>query len=92
MEWAVLLILAAAAVASIVLPRRTREEVPSDSDQQALLEERLGLYAELRELDEDAAAGRISADDRLRGRRALAPRLRAVTEELRARGFDEARE
>lgn len=92
MEWAVLVILAAAAVASIVLPRGRTEGAPSDFDQQGLLEERMALYAELRELDEDAAAGRISADDRLRGRRALAPRLRTVTEELRARGVDEARE
>jgi len=32
------------------------------------------------------AAGRISADDRQAGRRAIAPQLRAVTEQLRDAG------
>ena len=53
-----------------------------------LIEERARLLAELRELDDDAASGRISAAERLSGRRALAPRLRAVTEALRATGLD----
>lgn len=92
MEWAVLVLLAAVAAALIVLPLRGWSGGPSpfELEQWALLEERAGLYAELHELDEDAAAGRISAEDRMRGRRALAPRLRSVTEELRARGLDEA--
>ncbi len=34
-------------------------------------------------IGEDAAAGRISASDRLEGRRSLGPRLREVTEALR---------
>jgi type II secretory pathway component PulM len=94
MEWAVLLVLAAIAVALIVLPSRGRDgERPTvQAEQAALLEERRGLYAELHELDEDMAAGRIAAEDRALGRRALAPRLRAVTEALRAHGIDEGRE
>ena len=54
----------------------------------ALADERRLLLAELRELDDDAAAGRIASEDRQAGRRALAPRLRAVVEALRGRGVD----
>ena len=53
-----------------------------------LREERARLLADLRELDDDAASGRISAAERLSGRRALAPRLRTLTEALRAEGDD----
>lgn len=93
MEWVVLLVFAAAAAALIVLPsRRDRDRPSSEASHAALIEQRRELYAELRELDEDMAAGRIAAEDRALGRRALAPRLRAVTEELRALGVSEGRE
>ena len=52
------------------------------------IERTTALVAELRELDDDTASGRISADERRDGRRALAPRLRAVTEALRDAGLD----
>jgi hypothetical protein len=66
-----------------------RDEVGVEAAaQQALEAERSRLLEELRELDDDAAAGRISRDDRQAGRRGIAPRLRAVTEALRARGVE----
>lgn len=89
MEWVVLVILAAVGAALIVLPRRAGSAIAAaELEHAALIEERRQIYAELHELDDDAAAGRISSDDRAHGRRALAPRLRAVTEALRARGED----
>jgi hypothetical protein len=60
--------------------------VPEEERVEALRLERAGLLDLLRELDEDAAAGRISPDDRLDGRRALGPRLREVTEALQQLG------
>jgi cytochrome c-type biogenesis protein CcmI len=84
MEWAVLLAFAAIALALVAMPTR---RAPSPPDESATLEgERRLLLSELRELDEDAAAGRISSEDRQAGRRAIAPRLRAVTEALRSTG------
>jgi hypothetical protein len=90
MEWLVLVVLVLLAALLIALPRRTGSDAGADAEreQAALIEERRLLLAELRELDEDAAAGRISGEDRLAGRRALAPRLRAVTEILQASGVD----
>jgi hypothetical protein len=83
-EWAVLLVFVAVAIALVAVPgRRSPAGIAADD---GLLAERRMLLAELRELDDDLAAGRISAEDRLAGRRALAPRLRAVTETLRGRG------
>lgn len=84
MEWALLALFAAAAAALIALPRlpwSRRPDAPADLE--SLRAEHRLLLAELRELDEDAGGGRIAAADRLEGRRALAPRLRAVTERLR---------
>ena len=93
MEWAVVVALALAAAALIALPgRRASEDFPTAVDPaDAILEERRALLAELRDLDEDAAAGRISPADRQAGRRALAPRLRALSEALRATGRGESR-
>jgi len=95
MEWVVLVVLALIAAALIALPRRGAHDAAADDaaadaelESSALIDERRLLLAELRELDEDAAAGRISAEDRQAGRRALAPRLRAVTELLRGAGVD----
>ena len=86
MEWIVLVAFALVAAALVAMPARGSASAAPRDDTATLIEERRTLLAELRELDEDAAAGRISADDRQSGRRALAPRLRAVTEALRARG------
>jgi hypothetical protein len=91
MEWLVLLSFVALAVLLVAAPgRRGRDGATADD---RMLEQRQLLLAELRELDEDFAAGRIAAEDRRAGRRELAPRLRAVTETLRTRGdFDVQRE
>ena len=86
MEWLVLLGFVAVATALIVSPMRGRAAQATPDGSALLADERRMLLAELQELDEDVAAGRISADDRQAGRRNLAPRLRAVTEALRSRG------
>jgi hypothetical protein len=99
MEWAVLVTcaLVAAALVARPWPRSGRGRgagtlpeadlaAAEHASLAALVDERRLLLAELSELDEDAAAGRIAADDRQAGRRALAPRLRAVSEALRAAG------
>ena len=84
MEWAVLALFALAASAFIALPRHSDTRVDeTTTDVIELAAERDSLLLALRELDEDAATGRISAADRLDGRRALGPRLREVTEALR---------
>ena len=89
MEWLVLVLFAGLAAAVIGGPLlRGREAAPDGGDEAPLVEERRTLLAELRELDDDAASGRISPDERRDGRRALAPRLRAVTEALRDAGLD----
>jgi hypothetical protein len=85
MEWLVLVAFIGIAVLLVTGPGRSSAVVGGGADDGSLAERRT-LLAELRELDEDLAAGRISPDDRLAGRRALAPRLRAVTETLRAQG------
>lgn len=90
MEWAVLVGCALVAALLVGLPRGSRVDLATveAEAQQALIEERERLLDDLRELDDDAAAGRISAEDRQLGRRAIAPRLRAVTEALRERGVE----
>ncbi len=89
MEWAVLLGFALVAAALVVLPRGvTASPREAEADEAALREERRRLLDELVEIDEDAAAGRISADDRAVARRGIAPRLREVTEALQARGVE----
>jgi hypothetical protein len=84
MEWLLFALIALAAAAYIVIPRANRD-VPADAGD-ALRAERAGLLALLRELDDDLAAGRISPEDRTEGRRAIAPRLREVTEALDSLG------
>jgi len=84
-EWLVVLLLALAAAALIALPR-TRGRTTIEPDR--LHAEHALLVAELRELDDDLDAGRISLEDRQAGRSSLGPRLRAVTEALRAAGED----
>ena len=87
MEWALLALFALVAAALIGLPRAFLHDAGDGAhDARALWEEHRQLMAELRDLDDDASAGRISAADRRDGRRALAPRLRAVSEALREAG------
>jgi cytochrome c-type biogenesis protein CcmI len=86
MEWLIVLALVAIAAVLVAFPMRSRAAIAPPEDNALLADERRMLLAELRELDEDVAAGRISADDRQAGRRSLAPRLRAATEALRSRG------
>ncbi len=84
MEWAVLAIFAGVAAVCIGLPWTRKAGEVEGVD--ALIERRLRLLADLAELDHDLAEGRIAGADRLEGRRALAPALREVSEQLRARG------
>ncbi|MBM4410012.1 MAG: hypothetical protein FJ037_01560 [Chloroflexi bacterium] len=90
MEWAVLALFALAASIFITLPRRGDTPISDPAGEAAeLIAERDRLLLALRELDEDASAGRISPADRLDGRRALGPRLREVTEAIRAADADQ---
>lgn len=86
MEWAVLVLVAAAAAAFIAWPRRGDALASARTEAAELRAERDQLLLELREIDEDASARRISTEDRLHARRALAPQLRQVTEALRELG------
>ncbi|MGE3960799.1 MAG: hypothetical protein AB7F65_03865 [Dehalococcoidia bacterium] len=85
MEWVVLAVVAALVALFVAWPRRgDSDPVPvAVSDLRA---ERAAILAELREIEEDALAGRITSDDRIEARRALGQRLRAVTEALRDLG------
>ncbi|MDP6605474.1 MAG: hypothetical protein QF664_04340 [Dehalococcoidia bacterium] len=86
MEWVLLLVLALAAMSLVAFPLDGGGEDGEGFGIEGLSEERTLLLAELREFDDDVAAGRISDRDRREGRAALAPRLRAVTERLREAG------
>jgi hypothetical protein len=57
-----------------------------DSEPDRLRERRTALLKELNELNSDLGLGRISEEDRLAGRRLMAPELRSVTEQLRNLG------
>ncbi len=85
MEWAVLLAFVLLTAAYVALPRRRDGEAP-EAPAEELHRLHRELLDELRNLDEDAAQGRISAQDRQAGRRAVGPRLRAAAEALRERG------
>lgn len=84
MEWAVLGLFAA--VAGLLVGWMPLAAPPAALDADALRDTRERLLRELRDLDEDAAAGRISEIERHDGRLALAPELRRVTEQLRESG------
>ncbi len=86
MEWLVLALVAALAAAFIAWPRQADALPPARPAAEELHAERRAFLAELREIEEDALAGRITADDRTEARRALGPRLRQVTEALRDLG------
>ena len=83
MEWLVFVALIAVA-AALIGARLPVARARTDDTLATIEAQRAALLAELAELDDDAAAGRITGEDRLAGRRALAPRLRAVTESARA--------
>src|SRR5690606_14543943 len=85
-EWLVLVLVAAAAAAFIAWPRRADLLPPSRPGVEELQAERRAILAELREIEEDTLAGRITPEGRLEARRALGPRLRQVTEALRDLG------
>ncbi|HJM75963.1 MAG TPA: hypothetical protein QGI71_08930 [Dehalococcoidia bacterium] len=85
MEWLLLAVVVLVA-ALLIAPPLWAADGPPDDGGAELVAERARLLAELREFDDDAAAGRISAQDRREGRQALAPRLRVVTEQLREDG------
>ena len=82
MEWVILLLVAAAAAVYVGWPRGEGTFLDASAADR-LRERRAALLAELQEFDRDLDMGRISTEDRRSGRRALAPALRAVTEQLR---------
>lgn len=81
-EFAVLAALALVVAIYLAFPRG-EEPAVEPADVAALRARRAVLLHELRELNDDLAAGRIADADRLAARRALGPELRAVTEALR---------
>lgn len=85
MEWLVLAAVAALVALFVAWPRR-RDADPPPVEVADLRAERQAILDELREVEEDALAGRITADDRVEARRALGQRLRAVTDALRDLG------
>lgn len=85
MEWVVLAVVAALVALFVAWPRRGDADPPT-VEAADLYAEREAILAELREVEEDALAGRIAADDRVEARRVLGRRLRAVTEALRDLG------
>lgn len=85
MEWVLLLVIAAGAAAYVGWPRGETAFLDASIPDRLRLR-RTELLAELTEFDSDLALGRISEADRQSGRRAIAPELRAVTEQLRELG------
>ncbi len=85
MEWVVLAAVAALVALFVAWPRRSDAD-PVSVEVADLRDERSAILAELREVDEDALAGRITAEDRVDARRQLGQRLRAVTDALRDLG------
>lgn len=87
MEWIIFAALTVCACALVAWLPLAAPPSPESDARAALERDHAALLAELAELDDDAATGRITADDRQAGRRAIAPRLRAVAASLRdARG------
>ncbi|MXZ63871.1 MAG: hypothetical protein F4Y98_09910 [Chloroflexi bacterium] len=89
MEWLVLVLFAGLAAAVIGAPLlRERGTALDGGDGSELVEERRTLLAELRELDDDAASGRISADERRDGRRGGPPPPRPGAAGVGGAGLD----
>lgn len=84
MEWLVLALLALATAAFVAPPLRGRDGPgaegpgPGETERRAR-EERRRLLERLRSIDADCEAGRISREERLRRRRALAAPLLAAS-------------
>ncbi len=87
-EWAILAAIAAATAVFVAWPRPGDVQPDAGEAVDDLHARRAAILAELRELDDDLATGRITEADRTDARRALGPRLREVTEALRALGED----
>jgi len=88
MEWSIFAVVAALTALFVAWPRPS-DTAPEAGDAAAdLLARRDSLLAELREIDDDLATGRITEADRAHARRALGPHLRAVTDALRDLGED----
>lgn len=86
MEWTIFAAVLLAATAYIALPRPANDLARDvEAEIAELHAARAAILAALRDLDDDAAAGRIAAEDRVAGRRALGPELREATERLRER-------
>ncbi|MEX2375130.1 MAG: hypothetical protein WD942_06020 [Dehalococcoidia bacterium] len=85
MEWLIFLAVVAAAAVFVAWPR-AGDSVVERVDVQELQEERESILIELREVEDDALAGRITGDDRRESRRLLGIRLLRVTEALRNLG------
>lgn len=85
-EWLVFAAVAALTAAFIAWPRSQDSVRAARPEAEELRAERRAILAELREIDDDALAGRIATDDRAEARRALAPQLRRVTEALHELG------
>lgn len=81
MEWLVLLSVTILTAMYICWPQSSPPLEPA-SEGKRLHIERRDLLTDLSEIDADYAMGRISDDERITGRQALAPKLRAVTERL----------
>lgn len=83
MEWVVLILFALVSALLVLLPFWPSIGMSVvGSDVEELREHHQLLLSELKELDEYMETGRISFDDRQDGRRALAPRLRAISEAM----------
>ncbi len=87
MEWLIFLAVVVTATLFVAWPR-TSDPLADTVDVQELNGEREAILAELREVEDDALAGRITGDDRRESRRLLGIRLRQVTDALRDLGDD----
>ncbi|MQC16794.1 MAG: hypothetical protein DWG82_01005 [Chloroflexi bacterium] len=87
MEWLIFLAVVVATALFVAWPRAA-DPRPGAVDVQELRGEREAILAELREVDDDALAERITSGDRRESRRILGIRLLRVTEALRDLGDD----
>lgn len=90
MEWLIFALVVAAVALFVAWPRHA-DIIPPHSAALDLRGQRETILAELREVEDDALAGRITEEDRREARRLLGVRLRQVTEALRELGEESAR-